>query len=446
MTCVNKQWKRAVLVQLLMLTIFLTLSAVLLTSCSDKCETVAYYSYYEPVYMPLDEFRSAVAIEAPKAIKNTGKIYFKDLFLFLNEPGKGIHVIDNRNPETPVKLNFISIPGNFEIAAIGNTLYADSYMDLLIFDLSNMDNIVVANRIEGIFDTWDQFGYPISSEQGILIDWVEHVDQSYSTNDCDIQYGPHWYWRDFGFAQEGNGVLTSTSLSAADVNRAAVATSGVNIGGSMARFAINQDHLYAIDEWQMIVLDINNRNSPSLQGNVPLEWGIETIFPYKDHLFLGAVNGMHIYNVQTPSNPQFVSTYRHINSCDPVVVQGEYAYVTLRSGTECDGFTNQLEIVNVSNLVAPKLEKTYEMLNPHGLGIANEKLFICEGEHGLKSFEITDHVNITQTNFFNDFHAFDVIPYNNVLMVTGDDGLYQYRYGTDQDLKFLSFMPVGDAL
>ena len=39
-----------------------------------------------------------------------------------------------------------------------------------------------------------------------------------------------------------------------------------------------------------------------------------------------------------------------MTSCDPVVVQGDYAFVTLRGGTECQGFSNQLDIIDISTL------------------------------------------------------------------------------------------------
>ena len=66
---------------------------------------------------------------------NPGKIYFKEGYIFINEELKGIHVIDNRNPENPQNIGFIEIPGNVDIAIKNNTLYADSYIDLGAIDI-----------------------------------------------------------------------------------------------------------------------------------------------------------------------------------------------------------------------------------------------------------------------------------------------------------------------
>ena len=68
---------------------------------------------------------------------------------------------------------------------------------------------------------------------------------------------------------------------------------------------------------------------------------------------------MHIYSITEPESPNFVSTYQHVVSCDPVVVDDEYAYVTLRTGTTCAGWQNQLEVIDIQTLSNPQLVATY---------------------------------------------------------------------------------------
>src|SRR6187551_912721 len=79
----------------------------LLGSCNDQCEDRNTFSYYEPVYTPLSVIRSSIALDEPKPITGVGKIYFKDGYLFVNEPGEGIHVIDNHDPQNPLRKHFI---------------------------------------------------------------------------------------------------------------------------------------------------------------------------------------------------------------------------------------------------------------------------------------------------------------------------------------------------
>ena len=212
----------------------------------------------------------------------------------------------------------------------------------------------------------------------------------------------------------------------------------------MARFTISGDHLYTVSLSDMQLFDISNEAAPQAGKKIYMGWGIETIFPYEDKLFIGTTTGMQIYDNSNPTDPVHLSTYAHVRSCDPVVVDGDLAWVTLRSGNACAGFTNQLEVINVSDARNPKHIKTYPMQNPHGLGIDRSTLFLCEGEYGLKVFDIKDHLNVDKNMMahFKGQDAFDVIPLGNTLLMIGKDGLYQYDYSDASQIKLLSKIPV----
>jgi hypothetical protein len=154
---------------------------------------------------------------------------------------------------------------------------------------------------------------------------------------------------------------------------------------------------------------------------------------------------MHILDISNPETPVHVSTFQHANSCDPVVVDDNYAYVTLRSGNPtCEGFDNQLDVLDISDLQSPQLVATYTMKNPHGLGIDQDLLFICDGSDGIKMFNIEDKLQIdkNQLAHHKNIHAYDVIPFQNTLMLIGEDGIFQYDYSNLQDLKFLSHIQI----
>ena len=138
---------------LLFLVTLLGLSVVL-EGCADNCEVTNEYVYFEPVYSTMDEIRSQVALQSPQSIQAVGQIYFKDGIMYVNDPGKGIHIIDNQNPSNPLPISFLNIPGNFDLAIKGNTLYADSYVDLVAFDLSDLSNIREVSRLEGVFKNY----------------------------------------------------------------------------------------------------------------------------------------------------------------------------------------------------------------------------------------------------------------------------------------------------
>ncbi len=84
------------------------------------------------------------------------------------------------------------------------------------------------------------------------------------------------------------------------------------------------------------------------------------------------------------------------------------------------------------------------MTNPHGLGIDNTTLFICDGNDGLKAFNAAD-INTIDKNLlahYKDINARDVIPYNDILIMIGEDGLFQYDYSDPNNMKLLSTIAI----
>ncbi|RNI30596.1 hypothetical protein EFB08_04930 [Rufibacter latericius] len=406
-------------------------SGLSLTSCTDECESTITYTTYEPVMMTKTELRNSVKVEPARALQKPGKIYVFGNYLFVNEQQEGIHIIDNSNPAAPQRLSFLAIPGNVDLAVKGNTLYADNYIDLVVFDISNPQAVKQQNRVENIFQL---NGYAVNGNQeSFVARYKERIVTEPSTYlDCDGNI------QDRVFFTDGTGSAAQFNSSGF---RGAVPSGK---GGSMARFTISEDHLYIVNTNSLQLFNITDQAHPQRGASIQLGWGIETIFPYQDKLFIGSTTGMHIYDNSNPTNPVHLSTYAHVNSCDPVVVDGDLAWVTLRSGNACAGFTNQLEVINISNPRAPQLIKTYPMQHPHGLGIDASTLFLCEGAFGLKTFNIKNPLRVAenQLQHFKDLHAYDVIPLGNILIMVGDDGLYQYDSRNPSQLKLLSKIPV----
>ncbi len=422
--------------QTLLSLILLITSTLLFTGCKDNTYEEITYKANVPVYMGLEEFRGAVKKTSPQSLENPGKIYFKDNFLFVNEYHKGVHVIDNSNPSAPEMVAFIEIPGNVDIAIRHNILFADSFIDLVAINIADPANPVEVDRVEDAFPNVlppPDYTYPVYGldfEKGVVVGWetkdvTEVVEKGNGMKNQYILY-------------DGMGVQAVGS------NEVSIGPSAIGIGGSMARFTISTNYMYAVHNNDLKVFDIGETPGISAGNVIPLDRQVETIFPYDNKLFLGTTTGMMVYDLSSPSTPAFLSVFTHINSCDPVVVEGNLAYVTLRSGTQCNGFTNQLDVVDISSVTNPFLVKSYPMFNPHGLGIDNHTLFICDGDAGLKVYDATDplEIHMHQLAHFADIKTYDVIPYNGLLMMIGADGLYQYDYADLDSLRLLSHIPV----
>lgn len=216
--------------------------------------------------------------------------------------------------------------------------------------------------------------------------------------------------------------------------------SNTGTGGSFARFAVVDKNLFTVNSNTLNVYDVSTPTDMLYKGNFNVGFGIETIFPYNNTtLFLGSTGGMYIYDIASPLAPKRLSIYTHVYSCDPVVAEGKYAYVTLHSAqSRCGRSVNRLEIIDISNLNAPVFVKQYEMTNPMGLGIDTKTLFVCDD--GLKVYDVTN-VNDIKLKYTYAVSAYDVIPINGLLMMIGDNGLYQYLY-KDQSITLLSTIGI----
>lgn len=216
-------------------------------------------------------------------------------------------------------------------------------------------------------------------------------------------------------------------------------------GGSMARFAITGNSLYIVTDKQLNVYDISSPNNPEKTVTRNMGVGIETIFPYQDKLFIGASDGMYIYNNNNPLAPALLSKYTHVMSCDPVVAQGNYAYVTLRVGQACRSWTNisTLDVVNISDPRKPVMVHSQAMDSPYGLGVSGDRLFVCEGEKGLKVMDISNPEHPVLRYQIDEMHAYDVITNpNNTLILTGRNGIFQMAFGDNETYELLSTIPV----
>jgi hypothetical protein len=222
-------------------------------------------------------------------------------------------------------------------------------------------------------------------------------------------------------------------------------TGGSGTGGSMARFMLNEEYLYVIAvPTRLKTVDITTASEMAVVDSVDMPRNMETLFRLEDNLFVGTTTGLLIFDLTDPQKPSYVSSYDHITACDPVVVDGQYAYVTLRSGNRCNNVQNLLEVVDISSIANPYLVKSYPMFNPHGLGTDGELLFVCDGTAGLKIYNKSNPMAIitSQVAHYPDFDTYDVIPMNGILMLVGKGGIYQYDYSDPENIVQISHITI----
>ncbi len=403
-----------------------SLVTLVFVSCDDNNDPDDYAEYVvaRPLVISKAEFANSVDIIAPRPIDESGKVYTYQDYIFINDKYQGVHVIDNSFPERPRKIAFIKIPGNVDISVKDDFLYADSLMDLVVLDISDIENIEQINRLENVL--YNNIFWPFEA------DIIEDQGYDYET-EIMVGWETTTERRLISEVEERNGGIFFDDIALAESTDAG----GTGQGGSLARFKIVEDYLYAVDSHNINIFNISDLENPVDLEDVYAGFDIETIFNRGNHLFLGSMRGMYIYDISSPATPTFVSEFQHGTACDPVVVDGDYAYVTLRGGNMCGALESGLFIVDISDITNPELAIDYPMDEPYGLGIRNEKLFVCDGSSGLKVYDKTDIENLVALNHFEDIVTFDVIPLESHLIMVGDDVLYQYEY-LENEIKLIS--------
>ncbi len=398
----------------------IALSVIILTlnSCKDNCYTIEKQMVSVADYGDLATVLNSFEVQPARTIKKPGNIYTFGNYLFVCEHEKGIHILDNTNPSNPTGLKFIKLEGNDNIAVKANFLYADNGTRLLTLDINDLNNIKIVNSIDDVFSERIQNGK-------LIVGY--HFEEKLEKVPCNTTT------RSILLSKSDQQLMTSSAES-----------SGVGgKGGSLARFAIVDNYLYIAKFDKFIPFNISNLTSPikGLALGFPNS-DAETCFPYKDYLFFGASSGVYIYNYKkSPESPAWESTINHIVGCDPVVAQGEYAFSTIRDGAICRtrNGQNSLFVFDIKNIKTPKDVSTTQQKSPYGLGIKGNLLFVCNGLNGLFVYDWNEATEtITPINSYPDIHAFDVIINGNTLIVTADNGLFQFDCSNPNNIRYLS--------
>ena len=421
----------------------IALFLLLFAACEEKLTETVTYPINEPVVMDASEFRNSVKIsKVPRQLTGFGKISYYSGYLYMSEPGKGIHIIDNRNPSNPQVVGYIELLGNADLSVRNNVLYADSYIDLVWFDVTDPSLPVLKGRLENAFpnvlpqvENQVNIDYrmcqEMQSKNKIIVGWKE-VERTEPVEE---------YWNNGGF---WGWVRNGTFFSSEKFTDMATSTAGGgnSINGSMSRFIIYQKYLYSVMQNQLQIFDLSGDKPVKATEDTYIGWNVETIFSYQEFMFMGTPSGMLIYSVENPLKPVFLSSIQHVFGCDPVVVEDDIAYVTIHSGNNCGQTANDLIIIDVKDKKNPVEIVKYRMTHPKGLGIDTKTLFVCDD--GLKIFDATNPQTLMakQLAHYKGMAGYDVIPFNKVLMMIAEDGIHQYDYSDLSDIRKLSYLPV----
>ena len=384
-------------------------------------------TYFVPVYETTSQLAQKVSVDPPIDYAQAGKIVTYQQYIFINKPYEGIHVVDNSDPANPQNIHFISIPGSLDMSIIDNHLYSDMFSALVVFDISNITqprlieeftaedvffydqyktlNSVLSSTVNKEYTRFD----PIDNSLGIVTGWrseirkepLEEVQLRYLTLEGDVEE------------------INLASTQAQDFRE-------VSTAGSMTRFLPIDRYLYTINFNELILFSIGEDYRPTRFAKLDTRTQAETLFQLNDLLFIGSTTGMLMYNVSSPSNPEYINSINHFRSCDPVVADKSYAYVTLRGGTNCFTETNELQIIDIRDPQNLEVVSRQVMFNPHGLALHQDFLIVCDGSAGLKILNVADREKPEVVNEEAIPFAYDIIVDFPSAVVVGEWVIYQY--------------------
>lgn len=209
-------------------------------------------------------------------------------------------------------------------------------------------------------------------------------------------------------------------------------------GGSLARFTIAGNYLYTVDKQNLKVFDISNPAQADFKRSVPVGFEVETIYPFKDKLFIGSTSVVHIFSISDPANPQKLSeaiSPNVLRRCDPVVAKDTVAYATLRTNGICGGTQSILAVYDIKDVTRPVQKGFAPVTEPYGLGYSDTTLYVCDRQDGLVVFNISNAYNPVRirSTKLGTSQFIDVIPYGNVLICWLSDGLALYDISNRQN-------------
>ncbi len=403
-------------------TLLLSIFCLALLSACKKNKGTIQQTYNKAIAVYEDENTiRKININAPsRSIQNTGKIFYGKDVILIGEKNEGIHIINNTSKGTPTNAAFINLPYTNEFYVKDNIIYAICHYDLVKIDIASPSQPQLIYRVN------NAFGNTIKDANGRLLVGFDH---KITTETFEIGSAKEVALREnstlyFDFQDE--------VIPFSEVPSSFIGSSAKN-KGTLNRLAFDNSHLYVIGRTDIHTFEdlgstIEKRNKKYVGED------LETIYTENNNVFIGSKSSMIV--MTKTSNPQKVSSYTHVVSCDPVLPHGNIAYLTLRSvgSNGCNNNVNAVEVIDISNINNPTKINEVQLNSPYGMAVMNNRLFIGEGNNGLSVLDISSPANPILLNTYRNISTFDVIKHptdSDALLITGSNGIKQLSYNTN---------------
>lgn len=155
--------------------IFLPLLLLLQSCIFSTTEDDFNLTRYRAVIMEREIFENSIQLLPPQSIIKSGKIYIKDDYAFINEVNEGFHILNYANPENPIPISFLKVPGATDLSIRNNVLYINQAVDLVTLayqPTTNTYQFLYRNRNMFPQKESPSFDYTPLTENQIIINWI----------------------------------------------------------------------------------------------------------------------------------------------------------------------------------------------------------------------------------------------------------------------------------
>jgi hypothetical protein len=106
----------------------------------------------------------------------------------------------------------------------------------------------------------------------------------------------------------------------------------------------------------------------------------------------------------------------------------------------CCVWVNELHLIDISDLENPliKYSSNDNLWFGSRYKLYEQNTFVCDGDAGLK-FLMLQPFKYWANCFDSSINGYDVIAHQDILMMIGKDGLYQYSYQDPQNFKLFEY-------
>ncbi len=238
----------------------------------------------------------------------------------------------------------------------------------------------------------------------------------------------------------------SSSSSSSDSSSVTVESKGT----SSSKFKIKNDRLYSIKDDILKVYDISEPQSVYPLSQTFLGFSITGMFIYDETLIAASSSGLKVFSLNG-DNITFLANSDDFIPCQRFFVDGSLLFV-LNNLEVCENYLNNsynnyyyestfeledivvdngIEVYDISEFLAPKLLTKVSSYNPVALSVQDDTLYVCEGEYGLKVYDINrsdNNISLNKNNTYRNAPCEDLITASNYLYGINPDGLDIYDY------------------